>query len=139
MAEHFLADFVADVERQPSKPWYNSHGDCIVCQLDEDVAVVADRVDELLTIYRAADTRKAVGFQIKGVRAIAAKFGWDAIAFSAETSDMGIKKICVASLVLAAYEDGPLTMLRRQGYAEAMSSCSSACEVPVGEQEYCYA
>jgi len=139
MAEHFLADIVSGVERESPRPWYNPEGDCVVCQLETNTAIVAERVDELLTIYRSVETNDAVGFQIKGVHAIAAKFGWDAIAIEAQATGAEIKSVSIAALVLAAYEGGPTTISRRHGYAEAMGSCPSACEVPLDRRELCYA
>lgn len=142
MEKHFLAELVSDEKREHARPWYNAAGDCVIYQLDEDTEIVADRIDELLTIYRALNTRKAIGFQIKGVHALAKKFGWHAIAIKAAGAVDEIKNISMAALVLSAYENGPLTISRRQGYAEAVSSCSSAEEVSIAamdEREPCYA
>jgi len=53
-----------------SKPtqgsYYSRDGDCVFCHV-EDVPYVAERVDELLTVYLAEDDRRLVGAQIKGV------------------------------------------------------------------------
>lgn len=139
---HFLAEFVSGEKRESSRPWYNIAGDCVICQLDTDTEIIADRIDELLTIYRELDTRKAIGFQIKGIHALARKFGWDTIAIKAAGTIDEIKSISMAALVLTAYENGPHTISRRQGYAEAMSSYPSAEEVPIAAtatDELCYA
>jgi hypothetical protein len=53
MEKHFLAHLVQGVEREAPRPWYNPHGDCIIYQM-VDEAVVGDRVDVTLTIYRSA-------------------------------------------------------------------------------------
>lgn len=142
MEKHFLAELVAGEKREPPRPWYNAAGDCLICQLDADTEIIADRIDELLTIYRALDTKKAIGFQIKGVRALAKKLGWQTIAITATGAGDEIRSISMAVLVLGAYEDGPHTISRRQGYAEAVSSCSSAGEIPIAAMdvgESCYA
>ena len=123
MEKHFLADMMQ--EEGPStfraEPWYNPVGDCVTYKL-ADEAVVADRVDELLTVYRSAIDNRPIGFQIKGVRAIIKKFGLDALAFSMEADSQRVKSISVAMLLLAAYEEGPRTIGRRKAYAEAMCS-----------------
>ena len=139
MEKHFLADFVSGVQRETPRPWLNIHGDCIVCQLDVDTAVFAERIDELLSIYRSAETRKAVGFQIKGVRAITERFGWDAMAIQAEANGSELRSVSMTALCLAAYENGPKTISRRRGYAEAITSCAGDREVAVDERELCYA
>lgn len=142
MEKHFLEEFVSGEKRETSRPWYNADGDCVICQLDMDTEIIADRIDELLTIYRALDTGKSIGFQIKGVQALASKFGWDAIAIKAAGVRDEIMNISLAALFLSAYEDGPQTISRRQSYAEAMSSCSSAREVPIAAMDAgkpCYA
>jgi len=69
MEKHFLDDLV---EGEPGfKPgaWYNRFGDCIeFCLANE--GIVAERIDEVITIYRSAVDKRAIGFQIKGVQAI---------------------------------------------------------------------
>lgn len=131
MEKHFLAKLVSGEKREPSRPWYNAAGDCVIYQLDTDTEIIADRIDELLTIYRAQDTGKTIGFQVKGVQALAKKFGWDVITIKAAGAGDEIKNISMAILVLSAYENGPQTISRRQGYAEAVSSCSPTEEIPI--------
>src|SRR5829696_3243474 len=109
MEEHFLKDFVAGLTRHegPPEPWYNPDGDCIIYQT-EDEAIVADRIDESLTIYRAIESGKAIGFQIKGVAAIVKRFGLDGIEVEwAENHDHELTRVSIYSLLLAAYEVGP--------------------------------
>jgi len=116
MEKHFLDDFVHEMEKESGEgtpearlePWYNKYGDCIVYQTVGE-AVVADRVGELLTIYRSAIDERPIGFQIKGVMAMIQKFGLD-----------GLQSISVGALLLAAYEDGPMTLGRRQAYASVV-------------------
>ncbi len=119
MSDHFLADFVEGEPGFVAEPWYNPHGDCIVYQM-ADVAVVANRVDEVLTVYESAIDRRPIGFQIKGVAALVKKFGVDGLGFSFEAADGEVKAISVALLLLAAYEEGPHDMQRRAGYAKAI-------------------
>ncbi|MEM1107271.1 MAG: hypothetical protein AAGH99_01105 [Planctomycetota bacterium] len=57
-----------------SRPRYSQSGDCIFYYL-EDAESYAERVDEVLTVYRAFDDDRTVGFQIKGISALLAMFG----------------------------------------------------------------
>lgn len=101
------------------EPWYNPDGDCIVFQM-ADEAIVANRVDELLTVYESAVDGRAIGFQIKGVSAIIRKFGLDGLLVQSKTDADTVHKISITALLLAAYEDGPHTLDRRKAYAEAI-------------------
>ena len=119
MEKHFLNDMM---EGQPTfrpEPWYNPYGDYIIYQM-EDEAVVADRVDELLTVYRSAIDNRPIGYQIKGVHAILSRFGLDAITVESHSEQGSVKSISVSMLLLAAYESKPATIGRRTGYADAM-------------------
>jgi len=46
--------------------YYNPEGDCIQFY-NVDVPYRRDRVDELLTLYKALDDGRVIGFQLKGV------------------------------------------------------------------------
>jgi len=121
MEEHFLKDFVKGQHRESSRPWYNSHGDCIIYEM-QDEASVAERVDGFLTIYRSVSTGKSIGYQIKGVAALAKTFGWEGILVKSKQGAEEIKEISLSVLLLAAYERGPKTISRRKAYAEAFES-----------------
>jgi len=121
MEKHFLDDFVHEIEKDiqegfQAEPWYNPYGDCITYQTVNE-ATVANRIDEILTIYRSAVDDRPIGFQIKGVMALVKTFGWDGFLVSTEVSDEQVKRISLNALLLAAYEKGPLTIGRRQAYA----------------------
>lgn len=124
MEEHFLKDFVKGLSRKPPKPWYNRDGDCIVYQM-QDEAIVADRIDEILTVYNSAISGKAIGFQIKGVGALARMFGFESITVECEEDGQEVVMIRLTALLLAAYENGPKTIGRRAAYAEALESSAS--------------
>ncbi len=79
MEKHFLADMMEGEPTFRAEPWYNPDGDCIIYKM-ADEAVVAERVDELLTVYNSAVDDRPIGFQIKGVHAIVSKFGLDGLA-----------------------------------------------------------
>lgn len=121
MEAHFLAH---QVEGQgPSEfraePWFNAPGDCIVFQT-VDEAVVAERIDEILTIYHSAIDDRPIGFQIKGVQALIRKFGWDGLAFESQGSGDSITGVSITALLLAAYDEGPRTLGRRHAYSQVM-------------------
>ena len=122
MEKHFLADRMEGTPEFRPEPWYNPYGDCIIYQM-ADEAVVARRVDELLTVYHSAIDNRPIGFQIKGVVAIIKKFGLDGMILSSETGTDTLKRVSIALLLLAAYEDGPRTLGRRRAYATAAIAC----------------
>ncbi|MBW8002534.1 MAG: hypothetical protein FVQ80_11000 [Planctomycetes bacterium] len=130
--EHFLNKYVKGEQKFVSEPWYNSDGDCIVYQT-ADEAVVADRIDEILTIYRSAVTDEAIGFKIKGVQGILNKFGYDGLAVNSEQEGTTVKSISIIALLLAAYEEGPLSIKRRSAYANALTPREFNSAIPVNE------
>jgi len=132
MEEHFLKDFVTDVTREPPRPWYNGPGDCIIFQTTDE-AVVAERIDEILTIYRSVETNIPVGYQIKGVRALAEKFGWDGVRVDCKKDGDELMEVSLSALLLSAYEQGPKTISRRRGYASAFDSCDSRHRLTVSD------
>jgi hypothetical protein len=101
MEKHFLADMM-EGEGKPefrAEPWYNPYGDCIVYKR-VDEAVVAERIDELLTVYNSAVDNRPIGFQIKGVQAIIQKLGLDGLAVASESDAGAVKSIFIAALLL---------------------------------------
>jgi hypothetical protein len=73
MEKHFLADMMEGSPSFKAEPWYNPDGDCIVFKM-VDEAVVADRIDEVLTVYNSAVDNRPIGFQIKGVIAVVRRY-----------------------------------------------------------------
>ena len=133
MEGHFLSDVVEGVSEFRAQPWYNPHGDCIVHQIANE-AVIADRIDELLTLYRSAIDRRVIGYQVKGVWSLIRRFGWDGLAVecTADAAEKEVRKISVAALLLAAYEEGPRTVTRRSAYAQTLRD-AAACVIPETE------
>jgi hypothetical protein len=119
MEKHFLADMMEGSPSFKAEPWYNPDGDCIVFKM-VDEAPVADRIDEVLTVYNSAVDNRPIGYQIKGVNAIIRKFGLDGLAVSSQSDAQGVQSVSIVALLLAAYEDGPRTIGRRKAYALAM-------------------
>jgi len=128
--KHFLQDLMEGEPEFHPEPWYNPIGDCIICKM-ADEAVVADRVDGLLTVYRSAIDNRPIGFKIKDIRAIISRFGLQGLAVSSEADAQGVKSISVAMLLLAAYEEGPRSMARRKAYASAI--CPAEKTIPADE------
>ena len=61
-------------EKFQSKPVYSRAGDCLFYYF-EDAESYGDRIDGLLTVYKAFEDHRIVGCQIKGVTDILEKFG----------------------------------------------------------------
>lgn len=112
-------------------PWYNEYGDCIEFQT-VDEAVVGDRIDDFLTIYRSAQTDTAIGFQLKDVMALLETFGCDGLQVKVEIDNNRL--VSLAALLLQAYEELPRTIKRRSGYGEAIRNLTKmeSDEVKVG-------
>lgn len=130
--KHFLADLMEGTPQFRAEPWYNPVGDCIVYQTNDE-AVVAHRIDELLTVYNSAVDDRPIGFQIKGVAAIIRKLGMDGLVVESVTDTHGVKSISVTALLLAAYEEGPRTLGRRKAYAIAMECPTDRRSIPADE------
>lgn len=131
--KHILSDFVEGEPGFRAEPWYNPYGDCIEYRSVNE-GIVADRIDGLLTIYRSALSDKAIGFQVKGVRAIVEKFGWLGVAgMSTQTRNGEIKSISVGFLVGVAYFQEPETPQRREAYQELVPLLPTQAEVPLEE------
>jgi hypothetical protein len=137
METHFLDGIMppGGPEFRP-EPWYNPDGDCIVHKTVNE-AVVADRIDDLLTLYRSAnDRRRVIGYQIKGVLALIHKFGWDGIAIecAADHKTGEVRLISVAALLLVAFGEGPNTVNRRSAYGRTVNDAANAS---IPETELC--
>lgn len=134
MEKHFLADMMAG-EGNPAfraEPWYNPHGDCIVYKM-ADEAVVAERVDDLLTVYNSAVDDRPIGFQIKGVQAIIRKLGLDGLLVASKVKEGTMKSVSVTALLLAAYEERDPTVARRRAYMSALECPVQERTIPADE------
>jgi hypothetical protein len=129
-----LADAVKDLGEPEFRPeaWYNPVGDCIIYKKANE-AVVADRIDSFLTIYRSAVDNRPIGYQIKGVAAIIREFGLQGFLVSTEEDSTALRRVSVAAILLAAYEKGTMTMGRRLGYATAMEAPTPEQSIPADE------
>ena len=69
--------FFAELGDKPSfrpEPWYNAPGDCMIFHFAPDEHY-ADRIDDLVTVYRSFEHDRIVGCQVKGIGAVVRKFG----------------------------------------------------------------
>lgn len=117
MEEHFLQKYVEGEQKFRAEPWYNSYGDCLEYQT-ADEAVVADRIDEILTVFRSVLDNRPIGFKIKGIAAVLNKFGFDGLAIASEQNGTIVKTISIYTLLLAAYEIAPPNIKRRNAYSD---------------------
>ena len=130
-----MSEFVTGQTREKlSEPWYNPDGDCIVYQM-ADEGIVARRIDDILTIYNSATSSKTIGFQIKGVAALARKYGWHGIVVECRQAEEEIKEVSLSALLLAAYEQGPKTIGRRSAYADMLDTLSTVPRMRVDDLE----
>jgi hypothetical protein len=127
MAEHFLNQYVEGEKGFLAEPWYNALGDCIEYHTVNE-AVVADRIDEKLTIYRSVITNKPIGFKLKDVRAILSKYGCPGLAVM--SLEQNTTLISIAAILLAAYEEGPPSIRRRLAYANALLPPENPFSIP---------
>ena len=97
--------------------WYNEEGDCLQFQTSND-AIIRDRIDEYLTLYRSAEDDSPIGFQIKDIKALIDKYSVGGIVVKATVNDG--KLISVTALLVNILADLGATIIRRQGYAEAL-------------------
>lgn len=132
MEKHFLAELVDGEPGFIRGPWYNPFGDCLVVAL-VDEARVADRIDEVLTIYRSAIDDRPIGFQIKGVAALIKRFGLDGLSVESVGSDDELVSVSVSGLLLTAYQNGPNNIHRRQAYSMALDQFSPPAHIRKSE------
>jgi hypothetical protein len=120
MGDHFFQDCIENDGEQSfvPEPWYNPYGDCIVFKM-ADEAIITDRVDDVLTLYRSCIDNRPIGFQIKCVVAMIRKLGWHGLEATCDIDPDRLGSVSVSAVLLAAYEVGPKSVSRRSGYAQA--------------------
>lgn len=96
-----------DVERLSPRPFairprVSRAGDCVFMYFAEDESS-ADRVDDFLTVYRALDNRRVVGFKLKNLRLLTARLGSIWVEF--ETAEFEVRML--VRRVLQASLDSP--------------------------------
>jgi hypothetical protein len=127
----FLGDYIKKMEKigiklgakkDDIRPWYNEEGDCIEFQTRHE-SVVADRIDNYLTIYRSAIDNKPIGYKIKDVRALTKKLGVDGLTCIAKLNNSIVLSIQI--LLMIAFKNTPATTASVEGYIEVTESFKS--------------
>lgn len=105
--------------RNQLQMWYNPDGDCIQFQT-EHVAVIGERIDDYLTIYRSAENNKPIGFQLKDVKALIDKYYFDGIIINAGVKEG--KLVSLTALLVRLISESRPSIIRNEGYTEALES-----------------
>ncbi|MBI1320578.1 MAG: hypothetical protein GC168_16770 [Candidatus Hydrogenedens sp.] len=132
---HFLDAYVEELKQEPDwestdrigAPWYNAHGDCVMF-ITVNEGVVADRIDEYLTLYRSALDNRAIGFQLKGIHALLNEFGYDVARIRTALDQDEVAAVELSMMLFSSYTKRPETQKRKLGYAEA------ACQLPATQR-----
>jgi hypothetical protein len=103
-----------------SKPFYSPEGDCVFYHF-ENTESFGDRIDDVLTVYRAFSDERVVGCQIKGVSALVPIFGQFGYTFRDEHIELGL--LFLASSLVGQPPETPnadrrdiyMMLLRRAG------------------------
>jgi len=78
-----------DVGQFMPRPHYSREGDFLTFFFRDDEAI-AERIDELLTVYLSAQTRELVGAKIKGVQRILSTLGSFGVTITDEDLTLGM-------------------------------------------------
>jgi hypothetical protein len=133
MEKHFLSGFVEGEPGFRREAWYNPYGDCIEYQTVNE-AIVADRIDGLLTIYRSAVDNRPIGFQIKGAKTLVEKLKCQGlITLSSEAENGELLSVSLFAFLSLAYMQMPETPERRRAYKAITSLVEEDAEIPVTE------
>lgn len=106
--------------------WYSSDADCVFC-FAEDVDHYAERVDKVLTVYRAEQDDHIIGLQIKAI----SQLPRDDLLYMSKMGEM----VAITSLVVVVAKHQRKETRNAevdQKYLDAMTSVSSMT-IPVKE------
>lgn len=126
MEENILKDLMEKMQgeklgsrKNDTQMWYNAEGDCIQFQT-EHVAIIRDRIDDYLTIYRSAVNKGVIGFQLKDIKALMRKYCFDSVVVTADVRNN--KLISITALLVSILSDSISmpSISRREGYVEAL-------------------
>ncbi len=142
MADHFLDEFVRNLESNPEcsaiaceigKPWYNPYGDCVHFRTMPD-AYIGDRIDEFLTIFRHHDDDRPIGFQLKGINSLISRLEIDGIEIEVETNYEILKRVSMSALLFTAFQQPakriPSDKNRQKAYTEALTTAPDKISIP---------
>lgn len=129
MESHFLAEFVEGDAGFKRGIWYNRDGDCLEYSTVNE-AVVADRIDCVITIYRSAVDNRPVGFQIKGVSAILGLMDATHLRVVCGESNAVVRHVKVEVALMAALKkslsENPQATRHLDRYAKVLSVMAEA-------------
>lgn len=138
MENPFLKEFVSriakenlDVHQNMEHIWYNVTGDCIQFQTDKEVAIVAERIDVYLTIYRSAEDEKPIGFQLKDIKALIDKYKYAGIFVKTTVNSEANTIISVKALLINALTESSPSINRRTAYTEAIKALAMEDNIKV--------
>lgn len=116
MERHPFEQVVKGPAQFRPEPWYNHWGDCVEYKL-ADEAHYARRVDDLLTVYHSLDNDRVIGFQIKGVGAMAKELDLKAFSLTAQESTRTFGGDEITKILLLAFRHEKMTNLTEQSAA----------------------
>ena len=118
--KNFKDTYVKKDDSFTRKAWYNPYGDCIEFRSVNE-AVVGDRIDCWLTIYRSAQTNEPIGFQLKDVMALVKEFGVEGVAVEYNIDD-DKKLVSLTALFIIALLKEKDSIRRRSAYTETIKN-----------------
>jgi len=125
METQFLEQFDLPNPTFRPEPWYNVYGDCIV-YLAANEASIADRVDSALTLYRSAEDRRVIGFQLKDVHALMESVGADGVVVGSESEDDEIVSVFLLLLTAAKKSETTATPDGLAAYSDVFETLAVA-------------
>jgi hypothetical protein len=88
-------------------PFYSKEGDFLTYFFRGDNAY-AERIDDILTVYRSMDTTELVGFKIKGVRYIVETLGEFHRQYRDEDGEVMLSLLVIAGMALSNDPDAKM-------------------------------
>jgi hypothetical protein len=141
-----LADYLRDTSAQPSAPndkpsgYVSADGDCLFYH-HEDVPYFADRVDGLLTLFRAMTDSHLVGFELKGISQMPTSGLHRIMVNPSETPGFEVITLLTGGYIYQyGHDDGsavsrPQARIAAPKYAEAVRTFGRF--IPTGDEQTC--
>ena len=98
--------------------WYSREGDCVFFY-NEDVPHHRDRVDDLLTVYRADEDKRIIGVQVKGIRKLPKH---DLLGIMVEQGEVEVVTLLLTTFKRPAKTAAGDAEARARQYAEAIGA-----------------
>ena len=112
--ESLLQELARKSQTRVPGGWRSKVGDC-VRYFNEDASHYRERVDELLTLYRADDDARIIGVQIKGMSRLPKH---DVLAILVQSGELEV--VTLLMLTFAQRPERKATENRAQQYADAI-------------------